>query len=304
MPPKKFDIREEVIVAKKEKKILKHPFYDRFTVLGAIVLAAVGMLISQGIIGSILGGLVQGICKAARPDIADTAGKIAIELFAAFGAFITLALFRRWFYPEYEGGIKGGQRVGRWTLICLAIAAALLIVEVATEYGRLGVPSAVNLAAAIMAGVCEEAAFRGMSASYLMRQWKGEKNIPKVMILSSVLFGLIHAMNLLSGAPVGMTVIQIFNAFAVGCMLCAIFLRCGSLIPAMILHALNDIIAFTSVSTIAEGGSYKSTATVSYADLWSQILLTVAFLAAAIYLTRPAVREEICVMWEKKWIKR
>jgi membrane protease YdiL (CAAX protease family) len=165
----------------------------------------------------------------------------------------------------------------------------------------MGIPSAVNLAAAFMAGISEEAVCRGMSASYLMRQWKDKNRILSVIFVSSAIFALIHAFNVFAGAPLGMTGIQIVNAFSIGCFFCALFIRSGSLIPSMVFHTLNDIIAFTDVSSIGEGGAYNSTASISVSDTVIVIILDLIYLGITLFLVRPSVRNQVRELWDKKW---
>ena len=71
----------------------------------------------------------------------------------------------------------------------------------------------------------------------------------------------------------------------------------------MIFHAFYDIIALTDTTSIGDDGAFKPTATVSTEDLIFMMVARVFYLALTIYLTRPAVREEIYDIWSKKWHK-
>ena len=184
-------------------------------------------------------------------------------------------------------------------------AVAILIKAIAAADGsQIGVPPVVNIVAALMAGIFEESVFRGVAASYLMRQWRGEKKILPVIFLSSALFGLSHAMNLASGAPVAITLLQIVHSFVVGCFLCALFLRSGNLLPVMIWHVLNDIFAFLDVSSFKEGGVYNESVAVTPGVVGDLLIWAAIFLALMFILTRPSVRGEICSIWDKKWGRR
>ncbi len=286
---------------RKGKKIFKHHFYDKHTILGAIVLTLLGLLISQTLLGGI-GGEIYNFISGTR-DYSGVGYNIGLYLGGILGAFIFLALFKRWFYPEYEGGFKGGQNVPRWCILGIAIPVCLLIYYLVTAPASLGIPPLVNWVAALMAGICEESIFRGVTASYLMRQTIGQNKILPTMLVSSILFGLIHGINIIVGAPVFLTFLQILSAFALGLFMCALFLRSGSLIPSMIFHTLYDIVAFTDTSNIGEGGVFKPTATITLQDQIFSMVLRVVYIALAIYLTRPAVRGEIYEIWAKKWNK-
>ena len=262
----------------KGKKIIKHPFYDKHTILGSIVLMVLSLIITQILFGTI-GGEIYCFISGTR-DYHSAGYTTGLNLGVIVGAVILLAIFKRWFYPEYEGAFKGGKNVPRWCILSAAIPAALLIYNLISDPSSVSMPPLVNLVAALMAGVCEETIYRGVIASYLMRQTVAQKKILPTMLVSSLLFALIHII-----------------------FLCALFLRSGSLIPGMIFHALYDIVAFTDTTNIGEGGVFKPTATVTLEDQIFSMVLRAIYLAIAIYMTRPSVREEIYEIWSKKWHK-
>lgn len=70
---------------KKQKKIIDHRFLNRYTVLGAILLAAYGMLASEGVFGSVFGGIIGALAS----DMAlYTLGVVP-------GALVVLAIHKR-----------------------------------------------------------------------------------------------------------------------------------------------------------------------------------------------------------------
>ena len=293
--------KKRKIMETKAKKIFKHPFLDKHTILGAIVLSVTALLASQILFGTI-GGEIYNLISGTR-DYSSVGYDTGLYLGVIAGALIILAIFKRWFYPEYEGAFKGGRNVLRWSILAFAIPACLLIYNLVTDPGSMGMPSLIKWIIAIMAGVCEESIYRGLNASYIMRQTVTQKKILPAMLVSSLVFGMIHITKLMHGAPLVMTLLQIFSAFVLGLFLCALFLRSGSLIPGMIFHALYDIVAFTDTTNIGEGGVFKPTATVTLEDQIFSMVLRAIYLAIAIYLTRPSVREEIYEIWSKKWHK-
>ena len=80
---------------KKQKKIISHRFLDRYTVLGAILLAVYGIIAIEVVFGIIIRVVTS------RTDLLP-AGSV-------FGALIVLAIHKRWFYPEFEGNLRGGR---------------------------------------------------------------------------------------------------------------------------------------------------------------------------------------------------
>lgn len=283
----------------RQRKILSHPFCDRYTIPAFIVIVVLAFVLSELLIGGFIGGMIGTTISGGDPT-SETA-TIFAEIGTLIGGFVILAIFWRWFYPEYEGGLRGGNRIWFWTGIGLLITVACGF-SMLFELDRLGVPPMVSFFGAIMAGTAEEAIFRGIGVSYLMRQWKDEKKILPAVFLSSAVFAVAHMSNLFSGAPVSASVIQTFHSFAIGCLFCVLFLRSGSLIPGMIMHTVNDIIAFTDVSAMGENGiTYTGSMTLSVFDIVSTLVLDTALVVIAVYLTRPAVRPQIRQIWEQKW---
>lgn len=170
-----------------------------------------------------------------------------------------------------------------------------------TSPESVGVPLIVNIFAAFFAGIGEETIYRGLVTSYLMRQWGEQKKPLMIVFASSLMFGLVHMMNVLAGAPLAMTAFQVLGAFCLGCLMCTIYLRSGSLISPMIFHVLYDIVAFTDVAKIGEGGTFRPEAAFVLEEKILEIVLDVIYIALTIYLTRPAVQGQIKEMWDKKW---
>ena len=80
----------------KENKIRKHPFLDKHTVLGAIVLMLWGFFFAEVLFATIVGIIFELV-------------GIPIHFSAVLGAFVLLYIHYRWFRPNYQGSIKGGN---------------------------------------------------------------------------------------------------------------------------------------------------------------------------------------------------
>lgn len=285
----------------KEKKILNHPFLDKHTILGACALGTMAILIAQVLVGGLVSIVATVVAMITGVTDFVTVATLATQAGAALGGFVVLAVFWRWFYPEYEGSLKGGTNVLYWIGIAVAIVVAIFAFTLATEFDSLGVPPATSLITALMAGVSEEAVFRGVIGAYLLRQWRGERKLLPAAFLSAALFGLYHMSNLAVGAPLAMTVIQVVNSFALGFLLCALFYRSGNILTVMIFHFLYDMVAFTDVSALTENGTYKSDVVATLTDYLGTGVLAVVFIAIGLVILRSSVREDVAKMWNRKW---
>ena len=151
---------------------------------------------------------------------------------------------------------------------------------------------------ACVAGTVEETIFRGLPASYLMRQIKKKSLIPWVVIATGLVFGLVHAANILAGARIDSSILQVVSATCSGIMFAALFLRSGSLLPSIIAHTINDIYAFMNVDLVSEGildGALKTS------DIVLNLVLSVVELVIAYFILRPAVWDEVMETWNRKW---
>lgn len=96
------------------------------------------------------------------------------------------------------------------------------------------------IASMIFVGFLEEVIFRGFLFKALC-----ESGIKKAFIISSVTFGIGHIVNLLNGAELLTTVLQIISAISIGFLFTIIFYKGESLWPCIITHSIfNSLSAF------------------------------------------------------------
>lgn len=95
------------------------------------------------------------------------------------------------------------------------------------------------LAITLMVGFVEESFFRG-----LMLQPLRATGLWRAAIVTALLFGLTHAMNLLSGKSVAEDAAQIFYATAIGFAYAALALKFGIIWPLVLTHFLIDFAFF------------------------------------------------------------
>ncbi|ALE07969.1 hypothetical protein AL755_18060 [Arthrobacter sp. ERGS1:01] len=94
----------------------------------------------------------------------------------------------------------------------------------------------------IFVGFCEEMVTRGL----LVVALRSKLSEVLVWLISSATFGLMHLINVFLGADFGGTFMQVLLAFGGGTAFYILRRTTGSLILAMLLHAVWDISVFTS----------------------------------------------------------
>ena len=97
----------------------------------------------------------------------------------------------------------------------------------------------------LLAGFLEEVLFRGLLFTALR-----PRGLKRAALISSLTFGLGHIVNLLNGAALLPTLLQLCYACAIGLLFTVLFQKSGSLLPGILTHSLlNALSAFST-----EGG--------------------------------------------------
>lgn len=108
--------------------------------------------------------------------------------------------------------------------------------------------SALRVISMLCVGFIEEIIFRGFLFKAI-----SAVNLKRAVVISSVTFGIGHIVNLLNGAPMFETLMQIIYAVALGFLFTIIFLKSKSLIPCVVTHsAINSLSTFARVQTSAQ----------------------------------------------------
>lgn len=74
-----------------------------------------------------------------------------------------------------------------------------------------------------------------------------KENINKAIIISSLIFGIGHIVNLLNGSSLIPTLFQICYAISLGYLFVTIFIKSKSLLPCIITHSLINSLAIFNV---------------------------------------------------------
>ena len=110
---------------------------------------------------------------------------------------------------------------------------------------------AAGLVGTLFVGIAEETLTRGL----LLTAFRGGMGEVGVWFWTSLLFGLLHSLNILFGQSVGATILQIAFAFVLGSVLYACRRATGLLAIPIVLHGLWD---FTTFLSTGEGATVSS----------------------------------------------
>lgn len=280
---------------KTRQKIINHKILDKHWFIGTILLIIWGFFLTY-----FISGIVVRIFGNVLPLSKEDVNYIGMIL----GTLLTLLVHKRWFYPEYEGTLKT-KDFTRWLITGVIILVICLLPDIIISLilkTHFGPPTLHSVLMACVAGTVEETIFRGLPVSYLMRQNKKKSHIIWIAVVTSLLFGLVHALNVLAGATLPATLLQVISASAAGLLLGALFIRSGSLLPSIVIHAINDVYAFMNLDLVSEDGIVEGALKTS--DIVLNLILSVLQIIIAIYLLHPSAWDEIMETWNRKWGKK
>ena len=159
-------------------------------------------------------------------------------------------------------------------------------------------PTLLSMAMALAAGFFEETIFRGVTIPLAIRYLKSKNRIYIVVGITALIFGILHIGNIFQGASPVMAVIQGISTVFGGFIYAAVYLRSGSILVPIAMHAVYDYMCFVTEPTLDSGIMTSETVTIGI------ILSVVVFIIAGIwslYLIRPAMRDKIQTLWNEKW---
>lgn len=141
-----------------------------------------------------------------------------------------------------------------------------------------GVDTLCYVVSMLCVGFIEEVLFRGF-----LFKGMSKKNLVSAVIVSSLTFALGHLAHLFDGSGVTLFVnlCQVFGAISFGFVCVAVFLRCGSIIPCILVHSAFDAFsAFANQAAVTDGFRLISAA-----------VQFVIFVPYGVYLMKKAMRD-------------
>lgn len=192
---------------------------ERFPIVFEIILFVIAILIC-GIVVALLSPL------GAASDVVSSLARILVSI----PLFI---VFRRCF--KLKNSLKG--------FVIMLPALLLALFKIPYHFVSGGTEVAAVSQAAILIGIApavfEEILFRGIFIFNLKKKYN---NPMTIVLLSALVFSLAHLTNLIGLSPLAI-LIQVFQAFAVGVVLGAVYFLTEDLISVIIAHAAVDVLA-------------------------------------------------------------
>ena len=219
-------------------------------------------------------------------------------LISATGILCLLAQ-KWWFAPAFKGVFRTEIPLRKIGLLCVPFLIQLLLSWLLNvmDHGLFFRATALSVVMALSAGFGEEVMFRGLSIPIGMRYLKGKNKILTVALVSSVVFGLSHLGNAMGGNAIG--IVQGIATIGSGLFYAAVFLRTGSIMVPIIMHALYDWMYFATNPALQNGNMAAMGVTTA---VIISCVIDLSMGVVGYWLIRPAVRGKIEVVWQKKWL--
>lgn len=221
------------------------------------------------------------------------------EIFAFLAALLLLWRTQKLRVFTRRGtGFWDGLLVGIFPFVLLGLSLSVNV-------GILGPPEGstpkavwqvvVFLIAMFLIGLAEEALFRGVIAQTLLEHCGASRaGIWKAVVLSGLIFGAGHTVNILESAPLGV-LIQVCITASLGILYAAIYFRTGNLWVLVFLHALQDTAALIN-SGLYEGTDGIAEAVSSYDP--SMLYAVLLYLIPTVILLRKSRLPEVAIFSE------
>lgn len=280
----------------------RHKLFDRPFLGGMAALVITWIFISNL---SVIPALCIEVIRGLYPEASVTEELVRQVncIGAVLASLICLLIFRLWFRRDgYKGCFPraGVRNKEAWIAVLGGVLLDVVITAVnAVLTGTVPVmPTVTTVLISLQAGINEEAIFRAVPASVMMKNQPSRRRMWAAVIITSAVFGLVHMGNVGAGAALSGAIVQSLNAVCQGLFLAAIFLRSGSIMLPMVFHTLHDVIALTDPSQVT--GVYTA-ASFSTLDLVILAAIAAAYAAAGIFLLRRSRWEEIKAVWADIW---
>ena len=226
--------------------------------------------------------------------------KVAESLASSVLAVLFMIAYTKWFAPEFKGVFRTSHLATGVAFVWLAFAFKFFGAYFAglAGSGFYFKPTVTALAMAIAAGFYEETIFRGVTVPVGMRYIKSEKRVGILVLISALVFGLMHIGNIINGASIQMGIVQGVATTFAGIFFIAVYLRTGNILIPIFMHGIFDYMCFVTDPTLENGIMAND---VAVSALIPAVLVDVIAGIWGLYLLRPAKRAEIPAIWDDKW---
>jgi membrane protease YdiL (CAAX protease family) len=206
-------------------------------------------------------------------DLLSSVGTIVIQMTAALivGSIVLIAFTT---FMGWNAEIFGRQSIyrSRWMWLApLIILTPIILRVLGIDWGARPLSVVIMMmATGLLIGFSEELLFRGIAVKMLRSGGHREFSVAAV---SSLLFGVVHSLNIFSGAELSTAATTVLYAVAFGVLMYLSMRVIGFIAGAMILHGLTDPTTFLATGGLPD--DVDTTAVTGLAAIGGQFTIVV-----------------------------
>ncbi len=205
-----------------------------------IGIMAVGMLVVKNVSGS----------SYESPDMVNTLIYFEVVM-TLFGIFVYRKYFSGLSFNKVEKLSFGLGAAGLFTVLFFSVIGVGVFQFMSVSYDGKNMNLLMMIAlTTLLVGVSEELVFRGI----LLPVFAERRGKITAVLASSVMFGLLHSVNILGGLSVEFMLVQLVSASVSGVFFACVALEIKNIIPLMIHHWLWDAVIISGAYLEAESG--------------------------------------------------
>ncbi|WP_106745119.1 CPBP family intramembrane glutamic endopeptidase [Yoonia maritima] len=169
---------------------------------------------------------------------------LSLQIILLLSCYLYVRRYTDWYTIGFRR-LNWGALVWLLPAVALVFAMGFVVINAATKGNGVSLPiSTVGLLVVVpfLVGLTEEIMFRGI----LLRGALARLPVFQAMLLSALLFSLMHCVNVFTGQPALATLQHTAFAFLVGVFLAPIALKLGNLWPLIMWHTAWDFMIYSS----------------------------------------------------------
>ena len=224
--------------------------------------------------------MITSAILASSSSISKYGTDLITEIFYAFTVLIVMLLF-------HNSYVFTERKKKFWDSVCLGLPmlaiAIINFISNITSLKTFSVGNFINVVIlCVFVGIAEEFLCRGWLQNEFMERFSDDKkSVIKSIVLASLVFGVMHIVNL-SSQTFFETLLQIINATALGVLLGSIYYKTKNIWSVIFLHAFYDFAIFLGEMNLVKDCTYGTpTFGVTIVNCIGILFVSILWLASA-----------------------
>ncbi len=270
-------------------------FRQTHPIIYSVVAVALGMALQ--LLMSWLSDLSEA---AGLPDLLVVASAMVVKLMPVVVALALLGATGKMDLIRHRSkGFGRGMACGAVLIGLFGVMGLYAIGNVILGEAQVDVPIIIKvLIYFFVVGIGEEFLVRAVAGETLLEHFGLTcAGVVKACVVSGVIFGLMHAVNLFQGVGVQDVAMQVMTTTGVGMLFAAVYFRCGNIWAPVVLHMLWDASLFAATTSASFGQMASSASSVGGGNPIGGAIFFAFFIGLALFLLRKSKIPQVKETW-------